>query len=381
MITIPFFLFLAVTAVLYWIARTPLLRNGILSLSSLTFITLQDYRAMLVVLGLTLPVWLAGKLIYQGRRPELVHSLAVTGVVLLLVLFKYLGLLAETINSAASFFSSLPLVRFEQILLPLGISYITFKYISYLTDIRWKITPPGSFLELLTYGSLFTIFVAGPIERFERLRPQLTTLTGFSFTFLEEGFERIVFGLFKKLVLADWIGYFIMPVWESPDSYSLAIRALALAGFSLQIYFDFSGYSDLAIGSSRLFGLKIMENFNWPYLQPNISQFWRSWHISLSDWIRDYLFFPLSNLSRNKFWLTFAVPVIAMGICGLWHGGAWHFLLWGVWHGAGLALFQVWQNHKRKHPGLAKLAGQPWFNLVSVLITFLFVTTGWLLFI
>lgn len=381
MITIPFFLFLAVTALLYWIVRIPLLRNGILSLASLAFITLQDYRAMLVVLGLTLPVWMAGKLIYQGRRPELVHPLAVTGVVLMLVLFKYLGLLAETINSAASFFSSLPLVRFEQILLPLGISYITFKYISYLTDIRWKITPPGSFLELLTYGSLFTIFVAGPIERFERLRPQLTTPTAFSFTFLEEGFERIVSGLFKKLVLADWIGYFIMPVWESPDSYSLAIRALALVGFSLQIYFDFSGYSDLAIGSSRIFGLKIMENFNWPYLQPNISQFWRSWHISLSDWIRDYLFFPLSNLSRNKFWLTFAVPVIAMGICGLWHGGAWHFLFWGVWHGAGLAIFQVWQNHKRKHPGLAKLAGQPWFNLVSVLITFLFVTTGWLLFI
>ena len=123
-----------------------------------------------------------------------------------------------------------------------------------------------------------------------------------------------------------------------------------------------------------------MANFQSPYLQPNIAKFWRSWHISLSDWIRDYVFFPLSSLNRSKAWMLWGVPVVAMGLCGLWHGAAWHFLLWGMWHGAGIAVYQFWQRRKRAIPALMRVSDQPWFNAASIALTFTFVTVGWLWF-
>jgi len=237
---------------------------------------------------------------------------------------------------------------------------------------------PGRFIDFLLYSSLFTIFVAGPIERFERFKPQTEQpKLPFSWNNIEYGFTRIVFGMFKKLVLADWIGYFVAPVWASPHHYAEFIRPLALIGYSFQIYFDFAGYSDIAIGSSRLFGFKIMENFNNPYLASNISQFWRRWHISLSDWIRDYLFFPLSKLSAKRCWQMIFVPVIAMAICGLWHGSAWHFVLWGTWHGVGLSMLQLWNQYKRKHKALAKATRVGWFGYAGIAINFAFVTLGW----
>jgi alginate O-acetyltransferase complex protein AlgI len=152
---------------------------------------------------------------------------------------------------------------------------------------------------------------------------------------------------------------------------------LALLGYSFQIYFDFSGYSDIAIGSSRFFGIRIMENFNNPYLAPNLSQFWRRWHISLSDWIRDYLFFPLSKLSSTKLWQIFFVPVIAMALCGLWHGPSWNYVIWGVWHGMGLSVLQLWNSYKRNHKRLAKATKANWFSYAGVFMTFSFVTLGW----
>ncbi len=382
MITVTFFLFLAATATLYWLIPNTPVRKIIMSISSLLFIGIQDHFAALLVVSLTLYAWSAASLVHYGRNKGLPHTLGVIGILVVLLVFKYLGWLGGILNELAEFAGALPVIHFEKILMPLGISYITFKYISYITDVKWKITPPGSFTDVLAYGSLFTIFVAGPIERFERFRPQIAGHpAAFSLRFLDEGVERIIVGLFKKLVIADWIGYAIQPVWENTDGFSTSIKALALLGFSIQIYMDFSGYSDIAIGSSRFFGLKIMENFNWPYLQPNISRFWRCWHISLSDWIRDYLFFPLSRWSSNRIWLKWAVPVIAMALCGLWHGGAWHFLFWGIWHGAGLALFQFWQDQKRKRAFLRNIAEKRWFDVLSVFATFVFVTTGWILFL
>jgi alginate O-acetyltransferase complex protein AlgI len=242
----------------------------------------------------------------------------------------------------------------------------------------WGIVKPGRFIDFLCYGSLFTTFVAGPIERFERLKPQLESPRDrFQVNHLEVAFFRIVIGLFKKLVIADWMGYFINPIWQHPSEYSAIIRVAALFGYSMQIYFDFSGYSDIAIGSSRLFGLTIMENFNNPYFAPNISQFWRRWHISLSDWIRDYLFFPLSQGRSSKLWLTLFVPVIAMGLCGLWHGAAWHYMIWGVWHGIGIAIYQYWNQYKRAHKKRMGWTKAKWANNLGILMTFVYVTIGW----
>jgi len=362
----------------YWIIPKQYLRNVLLIISSFAFIYLMDKWSLAVVVILTLVSYAFGKLIYNHPKKNWIHLFGVVTVLSALIAFKYLGFLGGILNSLASFVDALPQFEIRNLLLPLGISYIVFKHISYLTDIKWGLVKPGRFIDFLQYSSLFTIFVAGPIERFERFKPQVElNRLPFLWEHIDYGFMRIVFGMFKKLVLADWIGYFIAPIWASPHQYAEFIRPLALIGYSLQIYFDFAGYSDIAIGSSRLFGFKIMENFNNPYLAPNISQFWRRWHISLSDWIRDYLFFPLSKISSKKTWQIFFVPVIAMALCGLWHGPAWHFMLWGIWHGIGLSILQVWNQYKRKHKPLAKATRSSWFMYAGIVMNFAFVTLGW----
>lgn len=352
-----------------------------LILGSITFLYLTDKWSVVVVLGLTGFSYLFGNLIYGQKKQGLFHFLGVSGVLAVLVVFKYLGFLTGITNSLFSFIEGLPSFEIAKLIMPLGISYIVFKHISYLTDIKWGLVKPGRLDDFVLYSSLFTIFMAGPIERFERFKPQVEQpRVPFAWPDIEFGFRRIVFGMFRKLVIADWIGYFINPVWKEPDQYTLLIRTLALFGYSIQIYMDFAGYSDIAIGSSRLFGLRIMENFRNPYLAPNIGQFWRRWHISLSDWIRDYLFFPLSRINQNKFWSKIAVPVIAMGLCGLWHGAAWHFIVWGVWHGIGLSLFQFWSELKRKHGSLAIFQAASSQRITPITINFCFVTVGWMFF-
>jgi alginate O-acetyltransferase complex protein AlgI len=381
LISFEYFSILLISLILYWVVPKQSIRNILLVVTSLIFIYLLDKWSVIVVLGLTLFSYLFGNIIYKYPKKGWIHFLGVCGVLLVLIIFKYLGFLTGIYNSLADFIKFLPKFEILKLLLPLGISYIVFKHISYLTDIKWGLVKPGRFINFLLYSSLFTIFVAGPIERFERFKPQVeVNKIEFTWQNIDYGFTRIVLGMFKKLVLADWIGYFINPVWDKPYLYSSWIGLLALVGYAFQIYFDFAGYSDIAIGASRLFGFKIMENFNKPYLASNISQFWRRWHISLSDWIRDYLFFPLSHIGSKKFWQIFCVPIIAMALCGLWHGPAWHFVFWGVWHGVGLSIYQLWSEKKRIHKNLNRATKAPWFKYSGILINFSFVTLGWLWF-
>jgi len=382
--TLIYYPILVVSVVIFWLLPGTKIRSAYLCLVGVLYIYYIDRTAVFVVLGLTLVTYVFSYFIQKkvdaGAGSSFFHKAGVAALVSVLVFFKYLGLLETTINNVLKFFSSLPEINTSNLFVPLGLSYITLRYISYLTDIHWKVVRKGSLADLLLYGSLFTTFVAGPIDRFERIQPQINTNIKFSLGFIEQGFIRIVFGLAKKFILADSIGYLISNYAETNGDSGLFVRAVALTGYSLQIYFDFSGYSDIAIGSSKLFGLTIMENFNNPYLQPNISRFWRCWHISLSDWIRDYLFFPLSGFSNTKIWRLVLVPIIAMGICGMWHGAQFHFLVWGVWHGAGIAAYQVWNQFKRKNKGVSKFSSKPVFDYLAILITFIFVTVGWLFF-
>jgi alginate O-acetyltransferase complex protein AlgI len=375
-----FFGLLIVTAVVYWCIPKQIIRNIVLIVSSFIFIGLNDINALIVVVSLSIYTYLFGYFIEIKTNKKLFLKIGIIGLLIILVIFKYLGLLTNTVNQISYFITGFPKISVIQLFLPLGLSYIVFKYISYLTDIYWRIYNKGNFINFLLYGSLFTIFSAGPIERFEKLNPQLENKINFKSEYIEISFERIIYGLAKKFIIADWIGYFVSPVWNNSNDYNLYIKAIALLGFSVQIYMDFSGYSDIAIGASKLFGFTIMENFNFPYFKPNISQFWRSWHISLSDWIKDYIFFPLSRFSNKKVWLMFFVPLISMGICGIWHGAGWNFLIWGFWHGFGLFIYQIWLSHSKRHkktkskyPGISYSIG--------VLITFIYVTIGWAWFI
>ncbi len=370
------------SAFVYWFIPAQKIRNAFLTLVSLLFVFLVDRTAFIVVLLLTFYTFGFSFLVSGSSDKKLYHKLSLAGIILILVFFKYSGYFDKYSAYIISFFSFHSINSFEKILVPLGLSYITFKYISYLTDLYWGLNKRASFMDLLFYGGLFTIFLSGPIERFERLEKQMRVdKIAFSSSFLFESFERIAYGMFKKFVLADWIGYYVSFVWKNPNEYSLLMKALALFGFSLQLYFDFAGYSDIAIGTSKVFGFKIMENFNFPYLRENISTFWRNWHISLSDWIRDYLFFPLGSFSSKKIWMLFFVPLIAMGICGLWHGSEIKFLYWGLYHGFGISVYQFWNLFKKKRKKLVKITDTKAFSYFAVLITFIFVTIGWLFFI
>jgi alginate O-acetyltransferase complex protein AlgI len=370
-----------ISAIVYWIIPKQRIRNIFLALSGMVFVLLLDKSAFVIVLALTLYTYGLSFLVVNSQKKSFYHKVSVSGIVILLSVFKYAGFLDKYFANVISYFSFSNSHPFENLLMPLGLSYITFKYISYLTDLYWGLNKRSGFFDLLLYGSLFTTFLSGPIERYERIEKQINVdKIIYSSEFMFESFERITYGLFKKFVLADWLGYFIGFVWKNPNEYSPFYQALALVGFSFQLYFDFSGYTDIAIGASRLFGLKIMENFNYPYLRQNISSFWRNWHISLSDWIRDYLFFPLSKISSSKVWLLIFVPLIAMGICGMWHGSEIKFLYWGLYHGAGISVFQLWTMFKKKRKRLKKFTDTKIFNSLAVIVTFAFVTIGWLFF-
>jgi alginate O-acetyltransferase complex protein AlgI len=376
-----YFPFLAITVLLYWLLPDQKWRTGFLCITSMFFIYYFDHHSFYMISILTITTYLTGLSIWKRKQKKIWHRTGIIGLVFVIVVFKYLGFLDTILSYLLDSFVTLPVYKFEKLLVPLGISYLVFKYISFLTDIYWGLVKPGKFINFLCYGSLFTIYVAGPIERYERIQKQLESKISFEWKYMGSAFQRIVFGLFKKLVLSNWIYHFYSPTWKAGDSHSFLIKCVGVFAFALQIYFDFSGYSDIAIGSSKMFGMNIMENFDNPYFAVNISQFWRKWHISLSDWIRDYLFFPLSQKSSALIWQLVFVPLIAMGLCGLWHGPAWHYVLWGLWHGAGISLLQIWNRIKRKKKNIIKITNQPWFTFLSILITFTFVCIGWVLFI
>lgn len=381
--SITFFIILSASFILYWIIPIKYKsRSFLLIISSAFFLFCFDRSAVIITLILSIYTYSAGLFLLKQKNKGLIHFISIIGLILSLALIKYFGLFQNVLHSVNEFTRILPSFEMKNILLPLGLSYLVLKHISYLTDIKWGIIKETSIVDFFAYSFLFTIFTAGPIERYERLQPQLdNSEMKFKWSFIDEGFKRIVFGLFKKLAIADWIAYFINPVLQNRNEYPMDIQILALFGFSFQIYFDFSGYSDIAIGSSRLFGLNIIENFDYPYLKRNITQFWRGWHISLSDWIRDYLFMPLAKISYNKLWLFIIVPLISMGLCGLWHDAKWNFIIWGLWHGLGISIYQIYTYYERRNESINKISKLIFVRPVSITITFLFITAGWIWFI
>jgi alginate O-acetyltransferase complex protein AlgI len=264
---------------------------------------------------------------------------------------------------------------------PLGFSYLVFKLVSFAIEARRSAVPGGVRLgDSVLYATFFPIFLAGPIERFERLVPRLREWPMPSKADFIDGTQRILEGLFKKLVIADGLAALSQPVLSDPSSYGVGMRAAVLAATSWRFYLDFAGYSDVAIGSARILGVTVMENFDWPYAKTNIGQFWRSWHISLSDWIRDYVFYPLSRMGRSLFW-SIVCAIVAMVVFGLWHGLNAHFAIWGAYQGAGIGAFQLFQQAKRKSAALRRWTTFPGSRWAAIALTFLFVTYGWTFFL
>jgi alginate O-acetyltransferase complex protein AlgI len=353
--------FLAVAFLVHWTlpARA---RNAFLVLASYAFYCSWRPEHGLLLLGASLFNWALGAFVLPRARTAWPLLLGVAANLALLVVFKYAGFLAENLAALG-----VP-VRDPGIALPLGVSFFVFQGVSYLVDVAAG-EEPLPFLDFLVFRSFWAQLVAGPIVRAGEMREDIGRARVLEDGDVAEGARRILVGLAKKVVLADSIAGVADAVyapWARPTALDVVVGTLA---FGLQVYFDFAGYSDLAIGTARLFGFKLPENFDWPYAARSPQEFWNRWHMTLSRWIRDYVHAPLAFATRGVPRLALLWILVAMVACGFWHGARWTFVLWGVWHGLLLALDRTLLR------GLFARR-----DAVALAATFLLVNAGWLLF-
>lgn len=317
-------------------------RMAALTLAGLYFYAWWDVRFLPLLAGLALSDWTLALLMARGgeggRRALFASGLALhLGA---LAFFKYAGFFANAQAGSTSW-----------LILPLGLSFQTFSAITYLAAVSsGRMEARANPLSVLCFATFFPVLSAGPIVRAEELLPRLEALPRPDALALYEGFRRFSMGLFKKLVLADRLGLYVAEVYGNAGAYDAASTWAAALAYALQLYLDFSGYSDMALGAARALGVALPENFRFPYAALTPSDFWRRWHISLSSWIRDYLYIPLGG-SRQGEGRTLANLMTAMVLCGAWHGSGWMFVLWGALHGLALCAHRLWSRSGRSMPG------------------------------
>ena len=366
-------LFLPVTYVVFWVLRTKAQRYVWLTITGYLFYASWNYKFCALMLFSTLVAYLAGIGLATWTDPLRRRTCLVAPIVIdlsLLGVFKYTDFAIRGTNRFAAWFG-MPLdLPLADIVLPVGISFYTFHTITYIVDAyRGAITPTRNFFEFSSYVSLFAQLVAGPIVRFRQIEGDLEQIDRADRRQgLAIGWSFFVIGMIKKVIIADTIAMIIDPALERyADLSSLAIW-LCVLGYTYQLYFDFSGYSDMAVGLGYMFGLRLPQNFQSPYKATDIADFWRRWHISLSSCLRDYLYIPLGG-SRGSRWQVNRNLLITMLLGGLWHGANWTFVLWGGYHGLLLILYRA--------------VAEPWARLPLWArrgATFLSVVIGWVFF-
>ena len=359
---IPFlYYFLPITIILYFLLPNRF-KNAFLLLASLLFYAWGEPRYVLLMMGAILAFYLCGLAIgrsqKQGARRFWLAVSIILGVGMLAV-FKYADFLLSTIGAVRG--TAVPLLGLS---LPIGISFYTFQCMSYTVDVyRGDARPQRNLISFGAYVSLFQQLIAGPIVRYvdveKELKEQTHTLRGFSL-----GLRRFLIGLGKKVLLANNLGLLIQIFRDSSEK-SLLFYWMYAVAFTLHIYFDFSGYSDMAIGLGRIFGFRFSENFDYPYLSKSVTEFWRRWHISLGSWFRDYVYIPLGG-NRVPRWRWVCNIFIVWALTGLWHGAAWNFVLWGL-------MFAILLWIEKQVPALKKLPGALRHLYVMVLVVLSFV--------
>jgi len=362
---------------LYWACVPQRYKPAYLVVAGIIFyaFSVPAYLALICALGLI--TFGIGTLVLRNGS-ERVRTIAfVLGIVAIagtLVAFKYTRFLALTVNQVAAH-NVLPI---PQLVVPLAISFFTFEFVHVLVDIRLGKLKSLDPLDFAVFTFFFPTLVAGPIKRYQSFAPQVRHIEPPESGTSLRNLYRIALGIFKKVVLADSFGVLAQPLVTPAAPFHRLDYWVAFFAYAGKIYFDFTGYSDIAIGIAGLLGLRIPENFDRPYWSPNIAVFWRRWHISLSAWIRDYIFIPLGG-SRRPPAIVIANLLLAMALAGLWHGAAWTFVVWGLWHGAGLAIQRLWSTYVV--PRSRFLTGHgPLVTAASIALTFLFVGFGWVLF-
>jgi alginate O-acetyltransferase complex protein AlgI len=373
-----FGIFAVATVFAYWSLVPQKLKPYALIILGSLFYVYSVPAYLILIFGLAGVTFVIGRLMLRANVSPLDRKrLLAIGIVLIagtLLFFKYTKFFAATVDQVAHH-NILPI---PAIIVPLAISFFTFEFVHVLVDVYLGKIIALPLLEFAVFSMFFPTLVAGPIKRFQSFAPQVQAIVMPPTPTFMLNVYRIVMGLAKKTIIADSMTVFIQPILAPTAAFGQLDYWGAFFGYAAKIYFDFSGYSDIAIGVSGLLGLRIPENFEMPYRTPNIAQFWRRWHISLSSWIRDYIFIPLGG-SRGSPVVTAANLLVAMALAGLWHGAAWTFVVWGLWHGAGLAVCRWWQI--AVVPKVARLAeGGSVVRVASIALTFAFVGTGWLLF-
>ena len=367
--TLAFAGFLTAVFIVYWALRGRVAQNGLLLAASYVFYACWDCRFLAILVGLSAVAHLAAKV--GGKKSVWLVCAVGLGTLGLFKYFNFFSTSFAALSAAVGLQWSPVMLKLG---LPMGISFFTFKAISYVVDCyQGKLTPSASWCDTFLYIGFFPQIAAGPIDRATNLLPQFAAERKFDFEQASRGLAQIAYGLFKKMVVADTLCMYVDKAFGNPELYGSIACLIAAFFYSIQIYCDFSGYSDVACGTCRLLGFEPMLNFDRPYLSRTFSEFWRRWHISLSFWFRDYVYIPLGG-SRVPFWKIIRNLWIVFLLSGLWHGAAWTFVIWGGLH----ALFVTYDAFKKKFPMLL-------FDFASKLrldvpITFLGVTFAWIFF-
>lgn len=347
--------------------------------ASLVFYAAFIPKYLIVLLFIVVVDYLSALLIERescGRRKKKILWAAVALNLSVLFFFKYLSFTSESLNALSAAIGwnySIPLLG---IVLPLGISFYIFQGLSYIVEVYWGKQRAERHLGYLAlYVSYFPQLVAGPIERPQHLLKQLRKTHAFEEARVVSGMRMMLWGFFQKLVIADRLAVFVDHIYANPSQFSSPFLFLATFFFAIQIYCDFAGYTDIAIGASRIFGIELMKNFRQPYFSKSIPEFWSRWHISLSTWFRDYVYIPLGG-NRVSTFLWVRNILVTFLLSGLWHGANWTFVIWGLFHGGLFLLFRFFQKGK----GLDRSQFSALKDVFAMLLTFCFVCLGWVFF-
>ncbi len=380
--SLEFFLFLPVVFILYWFLfyKKIKIQNLFLLLASYVFYGLWDWRFLFLILASTLVDFFVGQAIYSSVSDKKRKTWLWASVIFnisLLGFFKYYNFF---ITSWVDFLSAmgydLQSTWTLQIILPVGISFYTFQTMSYSLDIYYKrLTPTKDVISFATFVSFFPQLVAGPIERASNLLSQITSKRVYSYTQCTDGLKLILWGLFKKVVIADSIAPIVDDIFANYSTYPASTLILGVSLFSFQVYGDFSGYSDIAIGTAKMFGIELMSNFKFPTFSRNVAEYWQRWHVSLSTWFRHYVYIPLGGSRVSKLKSVRNIIIIFL-VSGFWHGANWTFIAWGALHAIlYIPVFLMGRNRIYMNNVVAE---NRWFpsltEILQILLTFSLVT-------
>ena len=381
-----FAIFLPIVFFLYWFVTNKSLKiqNSLLLVSSYFFYACWDWRFLFLLIFSTLLDYYTGIKMSDAKNQatkKFWFWLSISVNLGFLGVFKYYNFFAESFAAAIANFGLQVNPWTLQVILPVGISFYTFHGLSYVIDIyKDRIKAEKNFIDYSVFVSFFPLLVAGPIERATHLLPQIQKKRVFNYSRAVDGLRQILWGLFKKVVIADNCAEFANMFFDNHTAYSGSTLALGAVFFAFQIYGDFSGYSDIALGTARLFGIDLLKNFAFPYFSRDIAEFWRRWHISLSTWFRDYLYIPLGG-SKGSIWIKIRNTFIIFLVSGFWHGANWTFIIWGLLNALFIMPSILSYTNRNNLEIVAKGKIFPTVKeFFSILFTFLLTVLAWIFF-